>query len=241
MPTSEQRRQAPLRVVSFDLDGTLWDAEPALTRAERAVHHWLSLNYPPVAQAFPIEALRELRRTLALDNPHLAHDVTALRKESIKIAAERVGVDPQISEQAFQVFMLHRNCVRLYADVLPALARLRTRYLLCSLTNGNADLVEIGLQSAFHHSLSAAEVGAAKPASEMFARVCALAGVSPAQIVHVGDEPETDMFGAATAGCRTVWINRRHASWTYEWRPDAEIDSLTALEEVLLAWEGAID
>jgi len=229
-------RAKRIRAITFDLDGTLWDAEPALMRAEREVHDWLRTHHTPIAAAFSIDDLRELRRALAERNPDLCHNVTALRVLSVQTAAMQVGLDPGIAQQAFEVFMKHRNQVQLFGDVMPALQRLRTCYKLCSLTNGNANLVEIGIDHLFHHSLSAIEAGVAKPQTEMFIRICALAGVEPEETVHVGDEPQTDIAGAMASGFRTIWINRQGASWTYSWRADAEIRSLVEVEAILASW-----
>ncbi len=232
----ENNRGKRIKAVTFDLDGTLWDAEPTLVRAEREVHDWLRTHHAPITAAFSIDDLRELRRELAERNPHLCHNVTALRMLSMQTAATHVGLDPAISQQAFEVFMKHRNQVQLFSDVMPTLGRLRRRYKLCSLTNGNADLVEIGIHHMFHHSLSAVEAGVAKPQAEMFTRICALAGVEPGETVHVGDEPQTDIAGAMASGFRAIWINRQGASWTYSWRADAEIRSLVELEAILASW-----
>ncbi len=233
------RDNVPVKAITLDLDGTLWDAEPALAEAEQKVHAWLTCYHPRVAQAFSIDDFRTLRGELAARTPQLRHDVTELRKACMRVAARQVGVDPAIAEEAFRVFMKHRNRVELYDDTLPALETLRHRYLLCSLTNGNAALDEIGLSGLFQHSLSAAQVGAAKPAPDMFVQICRLAGVRPEEVVHVGDEPDTDIVGAAAVGCRTVWVNRRDASWPYGWRPDAEISSLDELEATLAALQRA--
>ncbi len=227
---AQGRHGAPLKAIIFDLDGTLWDTGPALARAEQAVHAWLAQRYPVLARGYSIAELRALRAALARQYPYLRHDVTALRKASLSIAATQLGLDPRLADEAFGVFISHRNRVSVYDDVLPVLRRLRRRYTLCSLTNGNADLAVIGLDGLFHHSLSAAQARAAKPASEIFFKVCALAGAHPQECVHVGDEPEADMAGAAAAGCRTVWLNRADAPWPYSWRPDAVIRSLQELE-----------
>ncbi|MFQ5755187.1 MAG: HAD family hydrolase [Acidiferrobacterales bacterium] len=226
-----------IKAITLDLDGTLWDAEPALAEAERKVHAWFASHYPLLAEMFSIDELRTLRHQLAGRTPRLRHDVTELRKASVRLAARLAGVDPAVSEEAFQVFMRHRNRVQLYEDTLPALEDLRRRYTLCSLTNGNADLDEIGLSHVFHHSLSAAQIGAAKPAPDMFLAVCGLAGVQPEESVHIGDEPETDIAGASAAGCRTIWVNRTNAAWDYAWRADAEITSLNELSSLLASWE----
>lgn len=227
-----------IRAITFDLDGTLWDAEPALLQAERAVHDWLEAHHRPLTDVYSIADLRALRQQLAEDFPELRHDVTALRKAAFKVAAERVGIDPKVSEQAFRVFMQYRNRVHVYNDVLPVLERLRERYILCSLTNGNADLRVIGMDHFFHYSLSAVDAGVAKPQPEIFAKLCALAGAVPEETVHVGDEADTDVAGAAASGCRTVWINRRGTRWQHAWRPDAEIGSLDELEGLLATWDG---
>ncbi len=230
------QRHKPVKAVTFDLDGTLWDVEPVLADAERKLHDWFQERHPLLAQLYSIDDLRQLRNELATNYPHLRHNVTELRKASIRIAANEVGLDPSVSEAAFHVFMVYRNRVKLFQDVLPVLKRLRPRYTLCSLTNGNADIHQIGLGQLFHHSLSAVDVGAAKPEPMLFEEICRRAGVSPEETVHVGDEPETDIAGATAVGFRTIWVNRRKASWTHEWRADAEITSLDELEAVLGSW-----
>ena len=48
------------------------------------------------------------------------------------------------ADEAFEVFYRERNRVTLYADVKDALERLRRRYRLFALSNGNADLSAAG-------------------------------------------------------------------------------------------------
>lgn len=223
-----------MKLLCFDLDDTLWDFEPVLHRAEQSLHVWLDQHYPRFTQRHDIEALRELRRQLLNERPELRHDIGRVRLLSMQIAAAQAGYDGmaarRLATASFKVFMRHRNDVTLYDDVLPVLARLRTKYTICSLTNGNADLTVIGIADHFDHNLSAQQVGAAKPAPDMFRRACELAGVDPSQALHVGDDPENDILAARAAGLKTAWINRKARSWTHDQAPDAEIRSLEELE-----------
>ena len=53
-------------------------------------------------------------------------------------------------------------------------------------------------------------------------------------MLHVGDDPELDVVGAARAGLRTCWINRRGEAWTHvHARPDLVFDHLGALADWL--------
>ena len=225
-----------IKVITFDLDGTLWDLGPVIAEADRKLHEWFALHYPAISSAFSIYDMGKLRTKLLKRDPTLRHDVTELRKSSIRIAAERVGIDPTVAEEAFEVFSVYRNQVELFDDVLPVLKRLRNRYMLCSLTNGNADIVRVGLGDIFDHALTAADVGSAKPEPAMFMQACRLTGNTPEQMLHIGDEAATDILGANTVGFRTIWINRKNETWKHEYRPHAQIESLTELETVLATW-----
>lgn len=54
--------------------------------------------------------------------------------------------------------------------------------------------------------------------------------------VHVGDHPGDDIAGAQRAGLRAVWFNPQHKPWNSEQAPDAEIQRLSQLPDVLARW-----
>lgn len=226
-----------IKAITFDLDDTLWDIWPVVERAEQLLHDWLAARYPRISERFTPLELREMSEEVAALRPDIAHDRTRLRKDALHLAAARAGYREFDVEAAFEVFFIARNAVELFAEVRPALERLARRYTLASLSNGNADVRLIGLDDVFHFSLNAIEAGAAKPDPLMFELACQRLAVLPEQVVHVGDDPEHDIQGAANAGMRTVWVNRFGRSWPGGPRADAEIRDLTALEAVLLRWE----
>ena len=90
-------------------------------------------------------------------------------------------------------------------------------------------------------------MGAAKPSQVPFAAACEAGGVAATEMVLIGDNPRDDIAGGAEAGMRTVWVNRRAKKWPEEMatsagtavRPDAVLDSLSGLPELLSAWRAA--
>ncbi len=226
---------AGVETLCFDLDGTFWDVGKVLDRAEARVRSFLTERYPPLAAVHDREALTRLRVELATSHPHNAHDLTWLRTEATRRLAQAVGCDEAAAEQAYDVFMVARNEVELFADVEPALERLATRYRLATLSNGNADLGRIGLASRFSLSLNARSVGHAKPHREAFASVLRALDLAPHQMAYIGDDPHLDVAGARSAGCRTVWIDRGVEDWPAGLpRADLEVPDLGALVEALL-------
>ncbi len=226
-----------IKAITFDLDDTLWDIWPVVERAEQLLHDWLAVRYPRMTEQFTSLELRDLSAEVVAARPNMAHDRTWLRKAALNLAARRVGYREFDVEGAFEVFFTARNAVEPFADVRPTLERLARRYMLASLSNGNADLRLIGLHDVFAFSFNAIDAGAAKPEPLMFELARQRLAARPEQIVHVGDDPEHDVFGAAQAGFRTVWVNRAGRDWPGGPRAEAEIGNLAELEKVLAGWE----
>ena len=223
-----------LRALTFDLDDTLWDNRPVLMAAEQTLYDWLGQNYPRIKARHSLEGLRKLSRVQLQRNPELRHNVTKLRKTSLRIAAESVGYDHRLVEPAFAVFLEARHQVTLYTDVVPALRRLRnTGYCLGTLTNGNADVQRLGLGHLFDFSLSAVSTGKAKPHPRMFEEACRRAQVAAARLAHIGDEPGTDLAGAQNAKVTGIWMNRRGQAADPVVAHHAEIRNMTELLSLL--------
>lgn len=206
-----------VRAICFDLDNTLWEIEPVLMRAERILADWLRHRYPRIPERFPAHEMMAMRAALLRDEPHQAHDLTYLRRETLARAAAAVGYDPEmagsIAHAAFEAWHLARNEVTPYDETLPALAHLRPRFRLATLTNGNADLVRIGIAQHFEVSLNAGGLGYAKPDPRAYLALTDALTLLPAEILFVGDEPHADVVGPRAVGMRTVWVNRAGLAW----------------------------
>lgn len=224
-----------IRAITLDLDDTLWPIWPTIARAESVLQSWLAEHAPATHALYAMPgALRAIRNRMEQLRPDLRHDLSALRRESIRMALTQAGDDPALAEPAFEVFFDERQRVDLFEDALPALEYLSSRWPVVALSNGNADLQRVGLGRYFHAAISAREVGAAKPDARIFHHGAQAAGVSAAQVLHIGDDAHLDGLGALRAGMQTVWLNREGADWPHPGpKPHAVVASLHALVPLL--------
>jgi len=197
-----------IRALTLDLDDTLWPVWPAIERAEAALHAWLRSHAPATAERYDIAGLRTWRNQVALAMPQAAHDLSALRRESIRMALVAAGDAPALAEPAFDVFFAERQRVDFYPEVLDALQRLAAAYPLLALSNGNAELAAVGVAPWFRGALSAREFGVGKPDPRIFAEACRRLGFAAGEVLHVGDDIELDVIGARGAGLQAVWLCR---------------------------------
>jgi putative hydrolase of the HAD superfamily len=223
-----------VKAISLDLDDTLWPIWPTIERAEKVLHEWLATHAPMAAALFSNPAaLREIRNHVADQRPDIKHDLSAVRRESIRLALYRAGEDPLLAEAAFDAFFSARQQVQLYADAHDALTLLSARYPLVSLSNGNADLKRVGIDRFFRAAVSAREFGVGKPDPRIFHAAAGAVEVEPHEVLHVGDDATLDVVGAVNAGMQAVWVNRDGHQWTYDEPPHATVSDLRQLCELL--------
>lgn len=226
-----------IKALSLDLDDTLWPIDPCIVRAEAALDGWLHEHCPVIAASFPPAAMRAERDRVWEANPHLTHDLSALRRMSLVDVFSRFGFGEDFVERAMTTFSAARNQVDFYPETLRVLALLAARYPLASLTNGNADLDVIGIGQYFRVRMYSRDAGCAKPDRRIFESTAAALGVAPREMLHVGDDPLMDVEGARAAGCPVVWIDRGALSWPDDLvAPDHRVESLDALPALLADW-----
>jgi putative hydrolase of the HAD superfamily len=203
-----------IQAISLDLDDTLWPVMPVIVRAEHALQEWLQVHAPQTAS---LCALPDTKRTLRVQVeqrfPEFSHDLSFLRRESIRASLVAAGDPPELAEAAFGVFFAARNAVSLYPGVTQALTKLAARYPLVALSNGNADVFRTEAAPHFHAAVSAQAFGVAKPDVRIFQATAAQLNLEPDAILHVGDDAMADAFGALNAGMQAVWINAEGHVW----------------------------
>lgn len=231
-----------VRLITFDLDDTLWSVAPVLQAAEAGLQAWLACHAPRLAETGVQLAM--IRARLLAEQPLLQGRVSELRRQTLRRGLLEAGYPPgeaaRLGAAAFEHFLAARQQVALFPEARPLLERLRHDYSLGVLTNGNADVTRIGIAGYFRFALNAEDFGVAKPDPRIFHAALEHAGVSAAEAVHVGDHPRDDIAGARAAGLRAVWLNPQRLAWQDSTlAPDAEIASLAELPAVLARWQAA--
>jgi phosphoglycolate phosphatase len=218
---------AGIRAVGFDLDGTLIDTLPDLAVAINAMLG--QLGHSPLAE--------DRIRTLVGDG---AEPLV----ERALMAGRQAGTGDASMTEALAVFkalysdQLFRKS-RVYPGVLSTLRVLAGAGLaLCCITNKDGALAQPLMQAAglAHHlafTLGPATPEERKPSPALLLRACTRLGVTPQQMLYVGDSA-TDMEAAHAAGCGAIAV-----SYGYDERirngagnPDAVIASFSELDRL---------
>lgn len=122
---------------------------------------------------------------------------------------DRAGINYTKAEVRYLVGEIEK--LKPFPEVPEALARLRTRYKLAVLSNGDPDMLETAKQHhgiAFDRVISVAEANSFKPHVATYTKAAELCGVQPSQILFIANHA-FDCIGAKSAGMRTAFIDRR--------------------------------
>ncbi|WP_372826808.1 HAD family hydrolase [Polaromonas sp.] len=227
-----------IKAISLDLDDTLWPVWPVIERAEAALDEWLGRHAPMTAALFADPTARhDVREQIARTRPELKHNLSAIRREAIRLALYRSKENPLLADDAFEVFFEARHQVTLYDDAMLALQFLSARYPIVALSNGNADIARVGLGPYFRAAISAQQFGVGKPDPRIFHAAAGAVNVDAHNVLHVGDDATLDVLGGLSAGMQTAWVNRADHLWTHDASPHETVTTLTELCDMFRAAE----
>lgn len=206
------------KLITFDLDHTLWNPDAALHRAEAESYQWLAEQQPAFATAFSLADFFALRAQIREQHPELRYRVSEMRRVATRHALQQVGVAEkaagELAQAAFDIFWALRQQVDIFAETPALLHALSQHYILGAISNGNACLQTIALDHFFQFHLAADDFLRGKPAPDMFLAALKKAEVAPQQALHIGDHPVDDIQGAQAVGMKTLWVNLEEKLWT---------------------------
>jgi len=148
---------------------------------------------------------------------------------------DRAGIPHTREEVRYLVGEIEK--LKPFPEVPAALARLKTKYRLVVLSNGDPDMLEAAKPYhgiAFDRVISVAEAGSFKPHVATYTRAAELIGLPLDQILFVANHA-FDCIGAKSAGMRTAFIDRRSRPFgETPHQPDILVPNMTALADVIV-------
>lgn len=225
-----------IQAITLDLDDTLWPVAPTIAGAEQDLLQWLRAHTPKTAKlTLQGEVKQAIRQAVVAQHSTKAHDLGFLRCEVIRETMRQAGDDPQRADEAYAVFNAARQHVTLYDGVEEALTRLSAKYRLVAISNGTADVFITPAAPYFHAAFKAHEVGVAKPDVKIYQLATSHLALDANQVLHVGDDARTDVWGAREAGMQTVWINPQGHPWMHDTPEPWTVRHLAEVADHLLA------
>lgn len=201
-----------IKCITFDLDDTLWAVNPVVRAANITMYTWLNENAPLFNHRYALSDLNALRQDVVSQCPEIGYSVTKVRLAVLELGLCRAGYEAEqakwLAEQAFQVFHRARQEVEFFEHALAVVESLKASgYIVGAISNGNADITQVGLSHCMDFQFSADQVGVEKPDPLIFKHMLDYTKLKPEEVIHIGDHPEHDIAGAKSAGLWNIWVN----------------------------------
>jgi len=148
---------------------------------------------------------------------------------------ERAGIAHTMDEVRFLVAQIER--LRPFPDVPDALARLKTRYKIVVLSNGDPDMLETAKtfhKIPFDAVISVAVANAFKPHVATYTKAAELLGVPMDEVLFVANHA-FDCIGAKSAGMHSAFIARRNVPFGITpHQPDIVVPDMKSLADLMV-------
>jgi putative hydrolase of the HAD superfamily len=199
-----------IRAITFDVGGTLIEAWPSVGHV-----------YAEVAARFGVHDIEPETLTQQFICAWKAQVDFDYTKESWFVVVRRTfgehaaRLPPEFYPAVFDRFA-DADTWRIYDDVWPALETLARRGVkLGIISNWDARLrpllANLNLKRHFSSLVISCETGATKPDSRLFAQASRELGVTPVELLHVGDSLPLDVRGAEAFGAVGRQVVRHNA------------------------------
>jgi FMN hydrolase / 5-amino-6-(5-phospho-D-ribitylamino)uracil phosphatase len=198
-----------IKVIGFDLDNTLWDTDSTIRQANHVMFEFLSgLNSHLADQLTPrciIKKMQSLQRLA----PY-THAITRCREAALHELLLLYFSENEArvhTNTAMKVFLRERNKVNIRPGALACIDELATHYSIASITNGNANLHDIGIAHYFDYSISAEDINSSKPDPELFQTTLNFFSCHASEMIYIGDSIADDIQSTQKLGISSIWFN----------------------------------
>jgi 2-haloacid dehalogenase len=226
--------KASIKVCMFDQYGTVVDMQGGLTGV--AAPYLKAKGWTGNPNSFVTWWRRTHFENSMIDALlHKAHTpYREIGERAVAHVLERAGIAYTMDEVRALVGAIER--LKPFPEVPAALARLKSRYRLVVLSNGDPDMLEAARAHhgiAFDEVISVAAAGAFKPHVATYTKAAELVGVEMVAVLFVANHA-FDCIGAKSAGMRTAFIDRRRRPFGITpHQPDLIVPSMTELAALI--------
>jgi putative hydrolase of the HAD superfamily len=139
-------------------------------------------------------------------------DLEQFKRRNARMTAAEIGVEAPV--EVLADVARRRISFQPYPESEEVLGRLKEMGAkVYAVSNWDIELVKVledlGWGGYFDDVIASAVVGVEKPGAEIFEEALRVGKVSRERVVHVGNDPFTDIEGASRAGIDTVLVDRR--------------------------------
>jgi putative hydrolase of the HAD superfamily len=158
-------------------------------------------------------AWRSLRRHIEQNIRHRTEeDLAGFRRRNARLTAEELGIEAPV--EVLTEVAGRRISFNPYPESEAVLRHLREMgtsvFAVSNWDIGLGNLLAgLGWSGYFDGVIASAVVGVEKPQGGIFEEALRVAGISRDRVLHVGNDPITDIEGASEAGIDTVLVDRR--------------------------------
>jgi HAD superfamily hydrolase (TIGR01549 family) len=228
-------RISGIKAIAFDTDGSLVDFIKVMRHSLECSLGELEKHHSGASTKMNVDRMIEIRDAVAELSGGNIVNFRAVRLESFRQILAIVGrPDESLAYHLCNLYMKHRyEDIEVYDDVIPVLETLKGLYILGIHSNGNSYPELCGLEGYFDFTVFSEECGIEKPDPGFYRVVLEQAGCAPDELLNVGDSLHNDVTAAASAGIRSIWLNRRGETKPADIDVDFEIRSLWDLPKLL--------
>lgn len=227
--------KAKIKVCMFDQYGTVVDMQKGLT--EVVTPYLKEKGWSGRPDAF-VTWWRRTHFENSMIDALLHKEHTPYREigqRAVAYTLERAGIAHTMDEVRFLVAQIER--LKPFPDVPAALARLKTRYTIAVLSNGDPDMLEAARPFhgiAFDAVISVAVANSFKPHVSTYRKAAEIMGVSMDEVLFIANHA-FDCIGAKAAGMRTAFIDRRSRPFGITpHQPDIAVSDMKRLADMLV-------
>jgi putative hydrolase of the HAD superfamily len=226
------------KLLTIDLDDTLYDNGPVIARAEEYIKTKIGVEYLDGSRLS--DSLYYAVRGKMLDIcPELEYDVSMLRYFIFKELLTGSGITSddacRLAEDLMHDFISVRSEINVPRETLDVLHRLKKYYPIIGLTNGNSNPKIAGYDECFDDVIWSGVNIPSKPHPHMFHQAATLADVDLEDVCHIGDNETTDILGAINAGVMCVRQTQYHREESeLKILPHVSINHISELIDLLL-------